>query len=112
MGSTMQEEIIEELTSELEITDENFNPALLAPKVKNAIREVKMKRNYMATSYSEKQIEDDLYNYYSVIKNLALYDYNTIGMEFQSASSENSTSRTMVSRDELLKGVHAFVRMF
>ena len=111
MGEGIEQEIIDELTAELEITDKLFNPALLAPKVRNAVREVKMKRNYEATSYSEKQIEKDLYNYYSVIKNLAIYDYNTIGMEFQSASSENSTNRTMVDRNSLLKDVHAFVKV-
>ena len=72
MGEGIEQEIIEELTAELEITDKLFNPALLAPKVKNAVREVRMRRNYEATSYSEKQIEKDLYNYYSVIKNLAI----------------------------------------
>ena len=107
----LEQEIVEELTAELEIADKNFNPALLAPKVRNAIREVKMKRNYAATSYSEQKIADDLYNYYSVIKDLALYDYSHIGGYFESSHSENSTSRTWISRDEILKGVHAFVKV-
>lgn len=107
----LEQEIVDELTAELEIADKNFNPALLAPKVRNAIREVKMKRNYAATSYSEQKIADDLYNYYSVIKDLALYDYSHIGGYFESSHSENSTSRTWISRDEILKGVHAFVKV-
>lgn len=107
----LEQEIVDELTAELEIADKNFNPALLAPKVRNAIREIKMKRNYAATSYSEQKIADDLYNYYSVIKDLALYDYSHIGGYFESSHSENSTSRTWISRDEILKGVHAFVKV-
>lgn len=107
----LQQEIVEELTAELEITDKNFNVALLIPKVKNAIREVRMKRNYSATSYSEKKIADDLLNYYSVIKDLALYDYSHIGGYFENSHSENSTSRNWISRDEILQGVHAFVKI-
>lgn len=107
----LEQEIVDELTAELEIADKNFNPALLVPKVRNAIREVKMKRNYAATSYSEQKIADDLYNYYSVIKDLALYDYSHIGGYFESSHSENSTNRTWISRDEILKGVHAFVKV-
>lgn len=106
----MERDIIDELTIELQ-GEPDFSPEILAVKVRNAIREVKMKRNYVATSYTDKQIEQDLQNYYSTIKNLALYDYNTIGMEFQSGSSENSTSRTMIDRDDLFRGVHAFVKV-
>lgn len=106
----MEQDIIDELTIELK-NEPDFNPEILAVKVRNAIREVKMKRNYVATSYTDAQIEQDLQNYYSTIKNLALYDYNTIGMEFQSGSSENSTSRTMIDRDDLFRGVHAFVKV-
>lgn len=106
----IEQEIIAELTIELQ-NEPTFSTEILAVKVRNAIREVKMKRNYVATSYTDAQIEQDLYNYYSTIKNLALYDYNTIGMEFQSGSSENSTSRTMIDRDDLFRGVHAFVKV-
>lgn len=106
----LQKEIIEDLT--IELRDEpTFDAAVLKVKVKNAIREVRLKRNYAATSYSEEQIEYDLLNYYSVIKNLALYDYNQIGAEFQSSHSENSVSRTWTDRDKLLSGVVAFVRV-
>lgn len=104
----LQEEIIEELTLELQ-NDPAFSADVLTIKVKNAIREVKMKRNYQATSYTEEQIESDLYNYFSVIKSVALYDYNQIGAEGEQSHSENSVSRTWVNRDELFKGVHAFV---
>ena len=45
--------------------------------------------------------------YYSNIKNLALYDYNQIGVEGQSAHGENGTSRTWVDRNKYLEGVVA-----
>lgn len=105
----LQDEIISELTVELQ-GEPTFNADVLAVKVRNAIREVKMKRNYQATSYTDEQIEKDLYdNYFSVIKSVALYDYNQIGVEGEKSHSENSVSRTWADRDDLFKGVHAFV---
>lgn len=103
----LEYEIIADLTEELS-EDDAFNANILAKKVKNAVREVMMKRNYQATSYTSDEILADLENYYSTIRNLALYDYNQVGVEFQISSSENYT-RTYMSRDDIFKGVHAFV---
>lgn len=100
-------EIVADLTDELS-EDDTFNATILQKKVKNAVREVMMKRNYQATSFTPNEILDDLANYYSTIRNLALYDYNQVGVEFQISSSENYT-RTYMSRDDIFKGVHAFV---
>lgn len=104
MTVTLEQEIFVDLTTELEIADKNFNSTLLRSKVQNALREVKRARKY-PESYSNERIERDMRDYYSNIRNLALYDYNTIGMEFQSSSSENSTSRTMTDRDKLFAGI-------
>lgn len=103
----LENEIVEDLSVELS-TDPNFSIPILQKKVKNAVREVAMKRNYSATSFKAEQIVDDLYNYYSTIRNLALYDYNQVGVEFQTSSTENYM-RTYMSRDDIFKGVHAFV---
>lgn len=111
MDVGLQDEIVAELTVELQ-DEPTFNVNILATKVRNAIREVKMKRNYQATSYTDEQIEKDLYNYFSVIKSVALYDYNQIGAEGEQSHSENSVSRTWVDRDDLFRGVHAFVKVF
>lgn len=107
----LEQEIVSDLAEELEVADTAFSPNLLAVKVRGAIREVRMRRNYVATSMSEAQIQEDLRNYYSTIRNLALYDYSQAGAPFESSHSENSTSRTWTSRDDLLKGVHAFVKL-
>lgn len=104
----LEQEIIAELTVELS-GQPTFNEKILSLKVKNAIREVKMKRNYQVTSYDDEQIEKDLYNYYSVIKNVALYDFAQLGAPFENSHNENSISRTWTNRDELFKGVHSFV---
>lgn len=110
MNVGLQEELIAELTIELQ-NEPTFNADILKIKVLNAIREVKMKRNYIATSWTDEKIEQDLYNYYSVIKNIALYDYNQIGADFESSHSENSINRTWINRDELFKGIHSFVKV-
>ena len=111
MNVGLQEEIIAELTIELS-GQPTFNADVLAVKVKSAIREVKNRRNYQATSYTDEQIEKDLYdNYYSTIKNLALYDFAQIGAPFENSHSENSIGRSWVSRDEILRSVHAFVQV-
>ena len=104
----LQNEIVTDLTIELQ-DDDDFNAAKLSNKVKLAIKEIISKRNYGATSYTEEMILSDLYNYYSMITNVARYDYNQIGAEGQFSHSENGTNRTWVKRDELFKGLVAFV---
>lgn len=99
----LQEELLSDLTLELE-DSENFEPKALLQKVISAIREVKTARNY-PSHYSDVQIERDLYRYYSQIRNIALYDYNQIGGEFETHHSENATSRTWVERKTLFNGI-------
>ena len=103
MSVGLEEEILADLTAELSI-DKTFNATLLLSKVKNALREVKRARHY-PSYYTEDQIKSDMYNFFSNIRNIALYDYNQIGAEFQQTSSENSTSRSWTDRDKLFAGI-------
>ena len=108
----IQHEIIAELTIELQ-DEPGFNVAKLAIKVKDAIRKVRLERGYQNTSYTEENIAKDLYdNYYSVIKDLALYYWNKIGAEFEVSHSENDTSRTYVRENEILGRITPFVKIF
>lgn len=106
--SVIESEIVNDLTTELG-NEDGFNAGILANKIKVAVREVMSKRNYGATSWNEEKILNDLYNYYSVIENVARYDYNQLGVEGEMAHSENGIARTYIDRDTLFKGVHAFV---
>lgn len=106
----LQEELIAELTTELS-KDPAFDAELLKAKVIGAIREVKRRRNYSATSYNNQQIQEDLYDFYSVIRDVSLYDYNTIGAQGQKSHNENSVSRSWVDREDLFKSVFAFVKV-
>ena len=101
---TLEYELLEDLSEELSATDPKFKPELIKPKIKNAIREVKRARNY-PKHYTESAIVEDLENYYSNIRNIALFDYNMIGAEGQSSSSENGTSRNFIDRDKLFGGI-------
>lgn len=101
---TLEYELLEDLADELSTTDPKFRPELIKPKIKNAIREVKQARNY-PKHYTESAIVEDLENYYSNIRNIALFDYNMIGAEGQSSSSENGTSRNFIDRDKLFSGI-------
>lgn len=106
----LQDELISELTIELQ-NEPDFSADMLAIKVRNAIRDVKLRRNYEATTYDDDKIEKDLYKYYSVIKAVALYDYNLIGAEGETYHSENGVNRTYADRDKLMSSVCAFVQV-
>lgn len=97
-------EIFKDLSIELDIPGEEGS--MLLSKVRSAYREVKGARSY-PIDYEDDFICSDMERYYSNIKNLALYDYNQIGVEGQSAHGENGTSRTWVDRNKYLEGVVA-----
>lgn len=101
---TLEYELLEDLTEELSATDTKFKPELIKPKIKNAIKEVKRARNY-PKHYTESAIAEDLGNYYSNIRSIALFDYNLIGGEFQESYSENGKSGSFVKRNSLFAGV-------
>jgi hypothetical protein len=104
----MRNAIVNELT--IELKDESaFSQKKLEIKVDGAIREVKRARRY-PSSYSDEMVAADMEQFYSNIKNIALYDYNMIGVEGQSASTENNESRTYVDRTKLFYGIIPFAR--
>lgn len=106
-------EIIAELTPELKKNCPAFDADILANKVKGAYREVRSRKCYENTSYSEEQINADLKaRHYQDILNIALYRFAKIGGYFETSHSENSISRTWRTEDEILGNIVAFVGMF
>lgn len=75
-----------------------------------AEQDVRLYRNY-PDNYTEEMIEKDMKKFDSIIVNLALYDYNQEGGEFQTSSSENGTSRSWIDRDKILGKVTPFVKI-
>lgn len=100
----LKDEIVDSLTVELE-DDPDFNEDILIEKVDNAVNEVMLMRRYARAKYSDAQIESDIVNYRSNIRNISLYDYNQSGMDFQSSSQENGILRTYMSRHRLFSGI-------
>lgn len=109
MSLSLQDELIADLTVELSEWP-TFNEAALKQKVIGAIREVKTARKY-PLYYTEEQVSADLYNFYSNIRNIALYDYNKIGGEFEESHNESSVSRSFVDRNSLFSGVIPLCRV-
>ena len=109
MTVSLEEELVEDLTAELQIADKNFNPTLLLSKVRNALREVKRERRY-PSYYTEEQVNADMYEYYSNIRSLALYDYAQVGAYGEESHSENSTSRTWGDRRKCFSGIIRFAK--
>lgn len=109
MKLTLEQELVADLTDELS-EDELFNEKILLSKIRNAIREVKRARSY-PKSYTDEMIDSDLYDYYSNIRNIALYDYNMVGMEFEASHNENSVSQTMTDRNKLFAGIIPFAKI-
>lgn len=97
-------EIFNDLSIELDVQDED-SPMLLS-KVKSAYREVKGIRSY-PTDCTDDFICSDMERYYYNVKNLALYDYNQIGVEGESSHNDNTGTRTWFSRNTYLEGVVA-----
>ena len=99
-------EILEDLKTELGLKKDS-DIAVLTSKVKNAYREVKRTRNYQSY-HSQEFIDNDMDNFYSNIRELALYDFNQVGGEGQTSHSENGTSRVWKDRKECFNGITAF----
>ncbi|MBD5545789.1 MAG: hypothetical protein HDQ97_00010 [Lachnospiraceae bacterium] len=100
-------EILEDLGNELELSEGDSKIAALTSKIRNAIREVRLKRNY-PEHFTEEQAVKDLQKHYSNIRELALYDFNQVGAEGQTSHNENGTNRTWKSRNDCLIGVFAY----
>lgn len=112
MSVGLREQIIAELTTELS-GEPTFKAEILEIKVNDAYRKVKARKAYHNTSFDDKKIEKHLYdNHYQDIKDVALYNYNMIGAEFQKSHNENNISRSWRTEDEIMGNINAFVGIF
>lgn len=104
----LRDELFKDL--KIELADElhgEKDERLLSVKIKNVMREVKQQRNYQ--KYHDKSfIDNDMQQFYSVVHNLVIYDWNTIGAEGEQSHSENGTSRGYVDRTKYLAAVIPF----
>lgn len=109
MSVDLKQEVFDELKFELK-KEPTFSDEILELKVKDAYRKVRSRKQYQNTSYTEEMIESHMYNFhFQDVKDLALYNFNKIGAEGQVSHSENGTSRTWRTEDEVLGNICAFV---
>lgn len=104
----LQTKIIDDLTEELSKRT-LFDADLLEAKVESAIEDVKRRRNYRTSGYSESEIADDMEQFYSNIRNVALYDYDKIGAFGETSHNEGGTNRSWRDREAYFIGVAPFV---
>lgn len=107
----LKAEIVSDLSVELK-SQPTFQAELLEAKVNNVIKEVIFLRGYDDSGYSEERAAEDLARYYTVIRNVALYDYAQIGAPFEISHNENSVSRTWTNRNNLFAGVRKISSIF
>ncbi len=101
---------LEQLKIRLRQSDVSSENEFLQQLIFQAEQDVRLYRNY-PDNYTEEMIEKDMKKFDSIIVNLALYDYNQEGGEFQISSSENGTSRSWIDRDKILGKVTPFVQI-
>ena len=109
----LREEIIAEITAKYH-KEPWFNAEVLRIDVNDAYRKVKSRKCYENTSYTDEQIEKDLYNrHFQDIKDIAIYrGISTSGAENEISHNENGVSRTWRTEDEILGNITAFVKVF
>lgn len=100
----LEDELFEDLHDEVS-GQPGYSDEMLRKKIRQAIKSVKRARNYSGAGYSIDQIEEDIENYYSNIRDIALYDYNIIGAEGESYHYEGGTNRTYIDRRRLYNGI-------
>lgn len=100
----------DETTSDVVVFDNKEDNPVIEQLIKQAVEDVKAKRNY-PDSYTDEMITEDLKKFESVIVNLAVYDHSQAGENYMSALSEGGVSRTWKDRDSLFVGVFPFVNI-
>lgn len=100
----------DETTSDVVVFDNKEDNPVIEQLIKQAVEDVKAKRNY-PDSYTDEMITEDLKKFESVIVNLAVYDHSQAGENYMSALSEGGVSRTWKDRDKLFVGVFPFVKV-
>lgn len=98
--------IYERLKADIAPTREG-DASILQIKVKNAYLEVMDCRNYPDDT-PESFIETDMKRFFTTIYNLAMYDFNIRGAEWQTTINENGEYRSFVDREKILATVTPF----
>ena len=110
MDETTFNDILESLKITLGVTGDS-DITILTEILNDAVAEIKEARKYPG-DMSEADIEADLQKYISNVKRLAKYDYNQIGVEYQTSHNENGISRSYMDRRKCFDGIVPFCTQF
>ncbi len=97
--------VYEELLIDIAPKEADYDALLI--KTNNAYRDVKHIRNYPADMEAEAMLTD-MSQYYKVIYDLAMYDFNMRGAEGQQRIAENGEERTFIKRETMFRSVIPF----
>ena len=101
----LKDEIFNDLQEELTaVEDAIFNEKLLKSKVDAAVREVKGARKY-PDYYTETAVNQDMEQFYSNIRSIALFDYNQTGAEGLKSYSADGGTLNYLDRSTLFRGI-------
>ena len=106
----LADELLDDLGAELEATDPDYNSAILSTKINVAIKKVTNARNY-PDYYTQETINTDLEKFYTQIRDIALYMYNNVGVDFDKNYTSNKMSREVISESELYRGIPKIARV-
>ena len=106
--SDLAKSVYDNLMIDIGITD--GSEVKLAVKVANAEKEVKRLRRYPSGA-DEEYVDSDMEQFWTVVYNLALYDYNQRGAEGEESINENGEYRVFIDRNKILSGVNPIVRL-
>ena len=106
----LADELLADLGAELQATDPDYNSAILSTKINIAIKKVTNARNYPSSYYAEK-IQTDLERYYTQIRDIALYMYNNVGVDFDKSYTSNKMTREVVDESDLYRGINKIARI-
>lgn len=93
------------------VFDDNDQNPIIEDLLSSARDDVIKARNY-PTSWDEKKIESDLKQFENLMVKLAVYDYNQIGMDFETSHTESGVTRQYGSRNKILADVLPFVHFY
>lgn len=106
----LEDEIFDELQTELR-NEPLYKADVLALKVKDSIRELKRRRAYINSGWSEDKILADMEDHFSIIKQYALILYNRMGSEGELVHYENTVHRSYMYDDDVFSNVIPFVKV-
>lgn len=101
--------LITDLTAELQESDDDFNAVLLESKVTAAVRDVYGAKKYPKT-YPTNLILEEMDELYPTIRNIVLYDYDRIGVEGEVFHIENGIHRSYIERGQMFADILPIAR--